>query len=163
MLQRVSFLTSACVLLHIAVAQLFPGTGKNIIKYVMISLYFSGVELNHNGASLPLYPQLQPNQITSSNKLWCSSANTQSGIAKWVLPSGTALPTTGGALVGDGAQVMEVSTSNGTALGLSPANSGTDLSEGIYKCMIQDEQGNQHTLPVWLVECKLEISALFLY
>lgn len=126
-------------------------------------MYFLGVGLNHNGASLPLYPQLQPNQITGSNKLWCSSANNRPAIAKWVLANGITLPTTGGVLVGGGAQVMEVSTSSGTALGLSPANSGTDLSEGIYKCMIQDEQGNQQTLPVWLFECKLEIIALFLY
>ena len=163
MLQRVSFLAFVCVILHIAVAQLFPGTGKNNIKNVIISYFvFLGVGLNHNGASLPPYPQLQPNQITASNKLWCSSANNQSGIAKWVLSNGITL-STGGVLVGGGAQVMEVSTSSGTALGLSPADSGTDLSEGIYKCMIQDEQGNQQTLPVWLVECKLEIIALFLY
>ncbi|XP_019854094.1 PREDICTED: nuclear pore complex protein DDB_G0274915-like [Amphimedon queenslandica] len=108
----------------------------------------SGVELHHTNRSLPLYPQLASVLVTSGNKLWCSSASTSASIS-WKLPGGTELSSS--TTSGSGATVMLVSTSEGSSLGLAPTTDGTLLAEGIYKCCVTDDQGNEQVLESFLI------------
>lgn len=133
----------------------FPASGKYFTLLLSdVYMYAIGVELHHQGSSLPLYPQLTPDQVSSTDRLWCSSAN-NSAIASWKLPGGLILNATNP--MHSGIQVSVSSSSEGTALGLfSP--SGTTLPPGIYKCCITDDRGGrEQILPINLVPSKCVI------
>ena len=85
---------------------------------------------------------------TNRSKLWCSSAsNRNASSISWKLPGGTVLNST--TTSGGGGTVMLASTSSGASLGLAP--SGSALPEGIYKCCVTDENGNEFVLETTLV------------
>lgn len=103
--------------------------------------YAAGSELHHDGASLPIFPQLQPAQITSSESLYCSSANPSDQIF-WILSLPTGTVTLSDALPsGGGASVIQNVTTEGVTLCLFPTDPATPLPIGNHKCIVNGTDG----------------------
>ena len=79
--------------------------------------------------------------------LWCQSANTSTNIGVWYYPNGTEVPLFDGDLDDPSAPspVFSKRFSGQIALGRKAGLAG---NEGLYKCIIPDENGVNQTLVV---------------
>ena len=101
---------------------------------------YAGSELYHDGSSLPEFPQLMPSQITSSQKLYCSSADVSDEIS-WVIsfPSDSVTLNSDNTMFG-GVEVTSSSAAEGVTLSLSPTGANM-IPLGIHKCVVNGTNG----------------------
>ena len=77
--------------------------------------------------------------------LWCQSANNGSDIGVWYYPNGTQVPLHSGSLISGPSPIFSKKFTGQIALG---RNYGLSGYEGLYTCIIPDENGVNQTLVV---------------
>ena len=86
-----------------------------------------------------------PNNI--SDALWCQSANTSSNIGVWYYPDGTEVPLFDGDFADPSAPSPVFSKRFSGQIALA-RRAGIAGYEGLYKCIIPDENGTNQSLVV---------------
>ena len=79
--------------------------------------------------------------------LWCQSANTSTNIGVWYYPNGTGVPLFDGPF-GDPSAPSPVYSKRFSGQIALARNGGLSEYEGLYKCIIPDENGVNQTLVV---------------
>ena len=89
------------------------------------------------------------NQSKDSNNdaLWCQSANTSSNIGVWYYPDGTEVPLFDGNFTDSSAPSPVFSKRFSGQIALA-RRAGLAGYEGLYKCIISDENGTDQSLVV---------------
>ena len=87
------------------------------------------------------------NNDVVSDALWCQSANDGSRIGLWYYPNGTQVPLFTG-LFGDSNGPRPIFSKRFTGQIALARNSGLSDYEGLYTCIIPDENGMNQTLVV---------------
>ena len=83
----------------------------------------------------------------TNDALWCQSANTGSNIGVWYYPNGTEVPVFDGDFTDSSAPSPVFSKRYRGQIALA-RTAGLFGYEGLYKCIISDENGKLHTLVV---------------
>ena len=90
----------------------------------------------------------QDNDPNNTNDaLWCQSANTSSNIGVWYYPNGTEVPLFDGDFTDASAPSPVFSKRFSGQIALA-RRAGLREYEGLYKCIIPNENGLKHTLVV---------------
>ena len=106
---------------------------RTIANYVMISAcQFFDVDLNSDG---------------QNDGIWCQSALNESMIGVWYLPNGSPVPTQ------SGATPLESYNTNVTGQVGLLRHSGISSFQGLYSCIIPNEEGVSQTLYVAVYSC----------
>ena len=82
-----------------------------------------------------------------NDALYCQSANSGSNIGVWYYPNGTQVPLFTGAL-GDSSAPRPIYSKRVTGQIALARREGLAGIEGLYTCIIPDENGTNHTLVV---------------
>ena len=86
-----------------------------------------------------------PNNTTDA--LWCQSANTSSNIGVWYYPDGTEVPLFDGDFIDSSAPSPVFSKRFSGQIALA-RRGGLAGYEGLYKCIIPDENGTDQSLVI---------------
>ena len=86
-------------------------------------------------------------QNNANNALWCQSANNGSNIGMWYYPNGTLVPLYTGNFGDQSAPIPIFSKRFNGQIALA-RRAGLSGYEGLYKCVIPDENGVFQTLVV---------------
>ena len=118
---------------------------------------FTGVRLYlpYERRIIPNYSMIHGSQFydvdydddNTNDALWCQSANTDSDIGVWYYPNGTKVPVFNGHFT-DSSAPRPVFTKRFSGQIALARRAGLLGYEGLYKCVISDENGKPHTLVV---------------
>ena len=142
-------------------SNLLPSNGKKhecyCIFYLLTTCILTGVQLYlaYEDEIIPDYSMIHAGQFYNVDKkndpgnitdaLWCQSANTGSNIGVWYYPDGTEVPF--GNLTDASAPSPVFSKRFSGQIALA-RRAGLAGYEGLYKCIIPDENGVNQTLVV---------------
>ena len=90
---------------------------------------------------------IDKNSDNISDALWCQSANNGSNIGLWYFPDGTQVLLYNGSLVTRPSPIFSMRFTGQIAIA---RNGGLSGYEGLYTCIIADENGVNQTLVVGL-------------
>ena len=138
-----------------------PSAGKAMVNYILVQLKLSstGVQLYlpYEDRIIPNYSMIYASQFynvdqnddpdNTNDALWCQSANTGSNIGVWYYPNGTEVPVFDGDFTDSSAPSPVFSKRYRGQIALA-RTAGLFGYEGLYKCIISDENGKLHTLVV---------------
>ena len=122
-----------------------------------MNIVILGVELYlpYENRTIPDYSMIYASQFYNDDKnndsfndaLWCQSANNVTNIGVWYYPNGTEVPLFDGAFVNSSALSPVYSKRFSGQIALARRD-GLSGYEGLYKCIIPDENGVDQTLVV---------------
>ena len=133
--------------------------GKNIIFMSFIVFTYTGIQLYlpYVNRIIPDYSMIYASQFYDADQnndandindaLWCQSANNGANIGVWYYPNGTEVPLFDGNFTDPSAPSPVFSKRFSGQIALA-RRGGLSGYEGLYKCIIPDENGVNQTLVV---------------
>ena len=127
-----------------------------MLLYLLFAIILTGVQLylpyaaakqiaDYSMIYAGQFYDVDQNHDTINDALWCQSANTGSNIGVWYYPNGTEVP--GGDFTDASAPSPVFSKRFSGQISLA-RKGGLEGYEGLYKCIIPDENGVNQTLVV---------------